>query len=441
MKTSISADAEKYSIFKRSVFCLCIACIVFIIYPFKDYILHIIQRLKGKLNMDRKKYNDIFMIVVILALLYPLHLRIANAQTNKQEVLIVAGDYGLEISRIWEAEEASGREPGRDMFLILDITLHNYSSETTCFYDQDFEASTENYDSLTPEYLSEVRDEFFPDRDYPGGFLGQCVSENSSDLSLLEYDISSGLTSLTIKFSPEEEEIVFTLLLRRQNSGEYLFELQEEEVNQDETVEEQNEESETWHVVGAERVNVRSCASVECGIVTTVGSEDSLLVLSTENGWHKISLSDGQVGYIAEYLTAPASSNVLTEDGDSATEVFEFDEETVILLIRTAMISQEFGIDSIEVDNDNLVVYAPESHDGFNDLKEYRFSFIGALTGATVTAYNGDDVVATPPQKIIVNFALNDLVVVRVSLDYTEAEKFINGDITAMQFFESWDIE
>jgi len=140
-------------------------------------------------------------------------------------VSVSAGEYRLDISQVWEAPEADGTNPHRDAFLVLDVALHNGSSKRACFYDRDFRAQVDGQ-TLNPDNLSEVRDEFFPDRDYPGGFAGQCLDGGETELSLLEYDVPADISSITIAFTPGDESAEFALWLDRQSGDTLAFGLQ-----------------------------------------------------------------------------------------------------------------------------------------------------------------------------------------------------------------------
>lgn len=140
-------------------------------------------------------------------------------------VSVSAGEYRLDIAQVWEAPEADGTKPHRDAFLVLDVALHNGSSKRACFYDRDFRAQVDGQ-TLNPDNLSDVRDEFFPDRDYPGGFAGQCLDGDETELSLLEYDVPAGISSITIAFTPGDEAAEFALWLDRQSGDTLAFGLQ-----------------------------------------------------------------------------------------------------------------------------------------------------------------------------------------------------------------------
>ena len=64
--------------------------------------------------------------------------------------------------------------------------------------------------------------------------------------------------------------------------------------------------TETWYITGAQRVNVRTCSSTDCAIITSVEYGEALTVLATASDWHEIRLPDGRTGYIAAWLTSSA---------------------------------------------------------------------------------------------------------------------------------------
>lgn len=165
----------------------------------------------------------LLIIVMISTSIIPDH--VLRAQDDDRYVIITAGDYRLEIRRIFEADSANGKSPDRDIYLILDIALYNDSSDDYCFRDADFRATVGELANINPDDLNEVREEFFPGRDYPGGILGQCIDDSSHALSLLEYDLPNNVSEITINFAPDDESSSFTLLLERQADGDYGFAL------------------------------------------------------------------------------------------------------------------------------------------------------------------------------------------------------------------------
>ncbi len=68
----------------------------------------------------------------------------------------------------------------------------------------------------------------------------------------------------------------------------------------------------TWYVSGAENANVRACGSADCEIVNTLAYGDPIQVLSMENGWHAIQMTNGTIAYIAAWLTSQTPSEAQT---------------------------------------------------------------------------------------------------------------------------------
>jgi uncharacterized protein YgiM (DUF1202 family) len=286
--------------------------------------------------------------------------------TSGDMVSITAGKYQLDILGIQSAPEASGKKPSRAAYLILDTALYNNSGSRVCFHDRDFQAEA-NGVAMTPGDLSEVRDEFFPDRDYPGGFSGQCVDENSNERSLLEYDIPDDVSRITISFTPEDDEAVVTLWLKPQSDGAYKFGVQTitQGVAQVATFTPSPTAAITltptltltptttftpsitptptttftpsitpipsltpvhsptpniWFVTNAQQVNVRSCAGTGCEVLTILDYGKPIHVVSASGEWVEVQLADGQIGYIAASLTArdkpPKASPTIAQPTD-----------------------------------------------------------------------------------------------------------------------------
>jgi len=66
-------------------------------------------------------------------------------------------------------------------------------------------------------------------------------------------------------------------------------------------------------IITGDVVNVREAPSTSNAVLTQVRRGDTLTVISHENGWYKIKLSTGQVGYIADWLATPSDSNSVSK--------------------------------------------------------------------------------------------------------------------------------
>lgn len=212
-------------------------------------------------------------------------------------------------------------------------------------------------------------------------------------------------------------------------------------------------------------VNARSCPSTDCAPIAVLGSFSDVTVLGVDGDWYWVELADGRRAYIfgnliqlsegAVVFAAPTLTPTFTPTSTptssdtprpSATYTatatpFKFSQEDLFVLVELTMISGGLEVNDIWINGRTLVVDAPASHDEYDSELDYRMSYVGALTGALVGGYRSGDVVATPPQQVTVNFQISGLTLVRVTYQYRDAEDFVDGRITAMQFVARWTVE
>lgn len=238
--------------------------------------------------------------------------------------------YSFTINRVWEVTEAGDRTPSRAAFLILEMVLYNNDSEEACFYDRTFPATIQG-ETIKPDDMRQVRDEYYEGVDYPGSTFGQCLEKNSSAPSLLVYDIPADLPSITIEFNPEEKKSSFTLWLRRQATGEYIFGLEavKKVVAVVSTFTPSPSPTITLtpsitpvvavrYITEAQQVNIRACADPSCDILTTAFYGEAVQVIPPLSGdWYQVLLPTGQIGYVSASFTtdtvpAAASPTIAT---------------------------------------------------------------------------------------------------------------------------------
>lgn len=98
------------------------------------------------------------------------------------------------------------------------------------------------------------------------------------------------------------------------------------------TVTTQSNMAETYYVTANGAVNIRSCASTDCGVVTTANRGDALAVVSLLNNWYELQLDNGDTGYIADFLiginppstqptAVPVQSTAIPQSNDSQSVV------------------------------------------------------------------------------------------------------------------------
>lgn len=195
-------------------------------------------------------------------------------------------------------------------------------------------------------------------------------------------------------------------------------------------------------------INARKCPSTECGIVTTVSSDDDLSIIGIDGNWYLVKFDDGSKGYIrTDLLFLPEGAEVaiaptLAPTGTSIpTEApILFGESEVLISIKTVMFSQGYPIESIKMQSGNLVVNAPFSpNDSFDDADanvEYQFSLMGLLLGSTVTAFRSEYTTINPPNKINIGFTLSGIRIYHILIDYSDGLAFVENKITANQLQE-----
>lgn len=70
------------------------------------------------------------------------------------------------------------------------------------------------------------------------------------------------------------------------------------------TIMPQMNNTKTYYVNATGTVNIRSCASTDCGVVTTAKPSDALTVIDDSGTWYELQLDDGKTGYIADFLVS-----------------------------------------------------------------------------------------------------------------------------------------
>ncbi|MBZ0302607.1 MAG: SH3 domain-containing protein [Anaerolineae bacterium] len=217
--------------------------------------------------------------------------------------------------------------------------------------------------------------------------------------------------------------------------------------------------------VTGNNINARRCPSQSCEVVRVVTSQEALVVLGEYDDWYWVKFPDNEAAYIFGDLvrlpegavvalaptmtptqhpsatpTATRTRRPTSTPKPTATPL-QFDEELILELIRATMLVTRFDYDSINIRNGDLIVEAPAMVSGYDTELEYRMSFAGTVIGAVVTAYEGEDVVASPPRNIILDFKVGTMTVVRATFSYRDAVLFRNGDLTTLQFINRWRVE
>lgn len=71
-------------------------------------------------------------------------------------------------------------------------------------------------------------------------------------------------------------------------------------------------------IVTGNNVNIRQWNSMDAPVVDQVNSGDALTVLNSQGDWYRVSLLNGQIGWIANWLTKPLEDNTTTPSRGTA---------------------------------------------------------------------------------------------------------------------------
>ena len=129
------------------------------------------------------------------------------AQDDSSKVYeIELGRQTIVIRQMWAIDSVENASIRNDLNLILDIEIINNSDSEACFYNRGFTATT---NPVILRNIDEVRDEYYPDRNYPSE-TGQCLPPRSRQPSVLVYDIPFNVGKFTAHFTSADEQKILT---------------------------------------------------------------------------------------------------------------------------------------------------------------------------------------------------------------------------------------
>lgn len=382
----------------------------------------------------------------------------AQSDTAGQEVdIVIDSQQGLTLDiQFVEFRLSTGHLEAEDeVFVILHGDLVNTSNGSECVRARRVRLilDDEEYAPQAP-LMDAVQADLEEAIDFIGPVLGQCVDGNSRARTFVAFEAPFGVSDAALTFWDQEEafEIIWP------ESEDDLAHDSIATTNASATptrFTNSTPASVTYGSVINSNVNVRSCASTNCQVLEVVSPDEEVIVLELENGWYAIEMDNGTLGYVHSDLLVvreggsrqrvsptPSRNSASTPSATPSPEApLEFDDDLVLMLIELTAINQGLEVDSIRLQNGKLVIDAPASSSDYESPGEYRILYIGTMTGATVGAYRQENTVATPPREIEFNFKSGSIVLMRVTLNYSDALDFIEGRITAEQFLVRWEIE
>ncbi|HEX2906693.1 MAG TPA: tetratricopeptide repeat protein [Phototrophicaceae bacterium] len=146
---------------------------------------------------------------------------------STNSVGIMAGDFDLEITRIWHTTSAQDKHPKNDIFLVLKIDLYNYSSKKIKMSKFDFPAFSDDKKYDVTKFMYHIREEYYQDlRLYPPNDKDGMSFEPFQHWStFVAYDLPADLSEISIEFSPTGQKVKFKLWLNAHPDADYDYAL------------------------------------------------------------------------------------------------------------------------------------------------------------------------------------------------------------------------
>ena len=134
------------------------------------------------------------------------------AATESLQTVILERDDGLSIllESISFRREIDGDDPDEDVFLILLARILGDIDDRECVRPGAFTLylNDDDYDVDTGR-LGDVKNTLTPERDFPGGFRGQCVDANDTDPTFVVFDVPLSARVVELSFSDDRHVLDF----------------------------------------------------------------------------------------------------------------------------------------------------------------------------------------------------------------------------------------
>lgn len=211
--------------------------------------------------------------------------------------------------------------PSNNVLLVILGKLANVTDTEQCAYARDVKLVAGSYEYVPDQMaMRAAKNNLYPDIDYVGPLNGQCVEAGDSESTFLVFDlIEENLQSISFGESYAPVNVVVPLPSATMTFTPGPTDTPRPTSQPQPTITPEFSFSyATMYVNSSSRVNIRSCASTDCEIITTADSGEQLQVYNTENSWHQIRMSDGQIGYVYAPLTSHNRPSPPSSDQQSA---------------------------------------------------------------------------------------------------------------------------
>lgn len=142
-----------------------------------------------------------------------------------------------------------------------------------------------------------------------------------------------------------------------------------------------------------------------------------------------------------EDSSSSRSTNINTSN--SRLNNSRIDRDAVVSLVDRAMRLEGYETTSSFAGTLFVVTTQDVSEAGIDDLNR-RMSVAGGIVGALYSVFRDtprDELAATEPRTIVINFNIGEVRMLRLSFPFTDAVRYMEEDLTLQQFIARWQIE
>lgn len=150
------------------------------------------------------KYIILSVFLLLLALPFPSTAQDDSASSNHTSITLRAENLELTIHRAFLVNQLDDVDSGT--LLVLDGEFANNRTRFEhCFaYDQ-FHFSQQDEEVKHTAWNGQVRDQLFPDREYPGNNERHCVAAGDTEATVISFEIDPTINVFTLAFTPTAE--------------------------------------------------------------------------------------------------------------------------------------------------------------------------------------------------------------------------------------------
>ncbi len=269
-------------------------------------------------------YRIAFLFIIITVLCF-------TGTTYAQEHITVTGDNGVQFTiQSVEFRDTDGKnKPENQTFVVMFGQLKNTTGSRQCVYAGQVELKIgDNIYSPDASAMQSIQSGLTPKIDYIGVIFGQCLKARETVSTFVAFDAEPFTTfQLTFLARKVSGSLSSASALPTTPAPTRASATPQPTTT---SVPRSNVSSDAiFTVKGTRTVNIRSCNSTDCSILSTSNPGDVLNVTQHLNEWYEVMLDDGQLGYISASLVS-VSLPVVSATATRPSVVSAFDESEYV---------------------------------------------------------------------------------------------------------------